>query len=196
MLKTYSDFDLNNYIYDAIKNDDFDLGARKSVKIVGDLVLKKYQRGGMLTKLDTDLQFKSSTSRAKHEYEILSKLSQQSVSVPQVMGYLEDKGILFEKSYLITKKIEGKTFKELKDEVSEDNLKDLALEIKKLIDLNIHHIDLNPENVMLGSKIVILDFDKAVKKTDGLKSLYISRWNRAVVKHNLPSKFNLDLYLK
>ena len=64
-------------------------------------------------------------------------------------------------------------------------------QISALIKNNILHVDLHPGNVIIDNQnsAYILDFDKGDIFSGNkykLKSRYLSRWNRAIQKHQLP----------
>jgi 3-deoxy-D-manno-octulosonic acid kinase len=60
-----------------------------------------------------------------------------------------------------------------------------------LIEEGIYHVDLHPGNVLVDNNhnVYVIDFDKARCWTgpkNELRDLYLHRWRRAVIKHNLP----------
>jgi predicted unusual protein kinase regulating ubiquinone biosynthesis (AarF/ABC1/UbiB family) len=69
--------------------------------------------------------------------------------------------------------------------------KDLIDQVSTLIQNNIFHVDLHPGNVLVGrgGRVFLLDFDKARiarGNKNKLRDHYLSRWQRAVIKHGLP----------
>jgi 3-deoxy-D-manno-octulosonic acid kinase len=68
----------------------------------------------------------------------------------------------------------------------------------RLISHHIHHVDLHPGNVLVDAedRICLVDFDKTARVTltkAELAERYHRRWQRAVVKHALPSWLGNDL---
>jgi 3-deoxy-D-manno-octulosonic acid kinase len=75
--------------------------------------------------------------------------------------------------------------------LAEHGLKKLIPQILLLLDNRIYHKDLHPGNVLIdkNNRIFIIDFDKAgLFRGDrqALLNIYLERWKRAVIKHNLP----------
>ena len=72
----------------------------------------------------------------------------------------------------------------------------LTNQVDTLVENQIHHVDLHPGNVIVNNhnELFIIDFDKAQMNFHNKKKLhqkYINRWQRAVLKHNLPAMLNL-----
>ena len=70
-------------------------------------------------------------------------------------------------------------------------MKNVIEQLSLLIKNRILHVDLHPGNVVIDTsdKAHLVDFDKARiyhGSEQKLINRYISRWKRAVVKHNLP----------
>jgi 3-deoxy-D-manno-octulosonic acid kinase len=74
-------------------------------------------------------------------------------------------------------------------------INDLGRQLNILVENQIHHIDLHPGNVLVDNQdnLYIIDFDKArttPQNRQKLKKKYLSRWQRAVVKYQLPAVLN------
>jgi 3-deoxy-D-manno-octulosonic acid kinase len=70
-------------------------------------------------------------------------------------------------------------------------MKNVIEQVSILIKNSILHVDLHPGNVIVDNqdRVYILDFDKGdifSGNINKLKSRYLSRWNRAIQKHQLP----------
>ena len=65
-------------------------------------------------------------------------------------------------------------------------------QISILIQNNILHTDLHPGNIVVDkkNKVFLVDFDRGHRfsgNTNKLRDRYLNRWQRAVIKHQLPS---------
>lgn len=161
---------------------------------IGSVVIKEYRRGGLIGRLLGNSHLRIGTGRAESEVEYLNLAAANKVNVPAPIGYVETKGFIY-KAWSVLREIPGAT--SLAEMARQDTSKvDLILdkaaaEIVKLIQSRIFHIDLHPGNVLISDsgEVFLIDFDKASKFTGELKDLrdmYLCRWRRAVIKHNLP----------
>ena len=167
---------------------------KKEIKGIGTVVIKQYLRGGMMQWLLKDRYFKAGPCRARAEFEILLKAAGYGINVPEPILYFQ-KGYLVYKCWLITKEIPNNGSIAQISLTAPDSIKTLmnkvTFQVQKMITKGIYHVDFHPGNVLAGrdGKIYLLDFDKAfitkMKKTT-LSRKYVNRWNRAVLKHNLP----------
>ncbi len=76
-------------------------------------------------------------------------------------------------------------------------IEQLRKQVELLVTHKIHHVDLHPGNVLIGAddKLFTIDFDKASTfsgTADELWKKYISRWQRALDKHNLTQELTLS----
>ena len=177
------------------------LNGRGNVKYItipeaGDIVIKKYLRGGLLSYFNKNIYIKFiGKIRSQSEFEMLFRAEKAGINVPCPLAYAS-RGFLFYRTWLITKRINKcQNFAELsvKDEKRAIKLfPEIYNSIKKLIENRIYHVDLHPGNILIDAydKNYIIDFDKALYfqgTTDRLGELYSKRWTRAVVKHKLPN---------
>ncbi len=185
--------------YHPLRNAGVNLGGRIAVCAIeltgiGPVVVKRYTRGGIIRKFNKKIYLRLGKTRGQSEYELLLKLRSLGVHAPDPVAFAY-KGTLFYQAWLITREIKNtQTLAALS--FSNPVLTPLAMaqlrdQVQRLIDNQIHHVDLHPGNVLTdrSGNIHIIDFDKA--KTvrlgeDALKTKYIHRWQRAVDKHHLP----------
>jgi tRNA A-37 threonylcarbamoyl transferase component Bud32 len=158
------------------------------------LVVKSYHRGGFFRHLLPAIHMRVFQTRCRREATILDAVRHGGGHVPRPVGYVEDGEFLYS-AWLITERIQGGV--NLLDYITEHpqeaqaKLALLSEQIKKLVLLGIHHVDLHPGNAVVAADgaVYIVDFDKAYffsgKKND-LRDLYLRRWRRAVIKHRLP----------
>ncbi|RJP82455.1 MAG: hypothetical protein C4522_03125 [Desulfobacteraceae bacterium] len=168
---------------------------------IGDVVIKTYQRGGLIRFLIRETYLNLGTTRCQAEYEQMNHAYQLGIHVPKPVAYAF-KGGLFYKGWLITEKIHHqKTLADLSrtdlPKAQAASVK-LAEQISRLMDHHIFHQDLHPGNVLVTEegKVFIIDFDKAGRVSgtrQQLASRYLKRWKRAVTKYQLPDVLSRTL---
>jgi 3-deoxy-D-manno-octulosonic acid kinase len=175
------------------------LGGRGSICMtdvegIGPIAIKHYFRGGIIRFLIKQRYLKLGKVRSQIEYEILKKVRHIGIAAPEPIAYAIS-GFPFYKAWLVTRKIQ--TRQSLAD-LSISDLKHACMvmenvieQVSLLIKNKILHVDLHPGNVVVdnNSKAYLVDFDKARIFSGTRQKLinrYLSRWKRAVVKHNLP----------
>jgi tRNA A-37 threonylcarbamoyl transferase component Bud32 len=170
--------------------------VKMNIKDIGPVVIKPYIRGGLAQLLLNDRFLNMGTCRAKKEFEMLLKVKDIGVHVPEPVMYFQ-KGWMFYRCWLMTKEISNQgtiAHISLTDALFSASLSSLIWKgVDKMVENGIFHVDFHPGNVILGNdeKLCFLDFDKAVITSMGKEALlkkYINRWNRAVLKHNLSNK--------
>ena len=172
------------------------LGGRSPVVIhempdVGRLVIKRYLRGGMLNRFLGDRYFKLAPCRARTEFEILLRAASPGINVPEPLAFLQ-RGKWIYQCWLMTRFVPNRgTLAQIsKGESSIECMGQVADQTRQMIDHGIYHVDFHPGNVILGEdgRVYLLDFDKAVvtnMSKSRLRTKYVKRWNRAVLKHGL-----------
>lgn len=165
------------------------------IKGLGKIIVKNYSRGGLFQKILKNNHLAVGEFRPLIEFKILKFLLDHGINVPKPLA-IAQKGKCIYKGWLVSEYIDNiGTLVDisLKDPVKARHYTErLVIELKKIIELNILHTDLHPGNVIISAindLPYIIDFDKAIvyKGTKAqLKELYLRRWRRAVIKHNLP----------
>ncbi|SMC45801.1 3-deoxy-D-manno-octulosonic acid kinase [Desulfocicer vacuolatum DSM 3385] len=168
----------------------------------GSIVIKSYQRGGWMARINKDRYLNTGQIRSKREFDFLIAAEKAGITVPLPVAYASV-GFPFYKTWLILKEVkEHRSFVRV---CLEDRkralgfLPEISNAINRLIKHNIQHVDLHPGNILLNgdNKIYIIDFDKArywSKSKSRLKKSYHQRWGRAVQKYKLPEEISaLDL---
>lgn len=176
------------------------LGGRTSVAMtqfegIGAVVVKYYVRGGLIRHVVKRRYLRRGKPRSQTEYEVLQTVRSLGISAPEPIAYASTEG-LFYRSWLVTREIkQPSTLAELShinQEHTQTIMKKVINEVSTLIKNSILHADLHPGNVLVDKtdRVFLLDFDKA-SFFDGeegkLRNRYISRWQRAVSKHRLPT---------
>lgn len=176
------------------------LSGRGSIKVgqlkgIGNVILKTYIRGGLWGKFNKRIYYThNQLYRPRIEYEGLELASAAGVLVPEPLAYIV-KGNLLYTGWLLCRRIDSATnlatlSVENKD-LAYQILPELSRQIELLVQNRIFHPDLHPGNILVGpdNKLYIIDFDKAAVFHGQLKKLqeiYLLRWRRAVIKHELP----------
>ena len=164
------------------------------LKGIGSVVVKQYTRGGFIRYFLKQHYLRWGRTRGETEFKILQKAREIGVNAPEPIAYAF-KGVLFYKGWLISRKIEKQqTLAKLAcdDESRSRCVMDNIIEqIAILIDHQILHVDLHPGNILIDhtNRVFLIDFDKSRiihKNRKMLTKRYISRWQRAVIKHHLP----------
>jgi 3-deoxy-D-manno-octulosonic acid kinase len=161
---------------------------------IGRIVIKCYTRGGLAHRLIKRRYLKWGKSRSQREFELLNTVDALGVNVPEPIAYA-DCGHLFYRAWLVTREINQSVSLariNLKDEINAGiAMQSINKQVSTLIENSILHVDLHPGNVVLdgNGKAYLLDFDKGRVyhgSRQKLRNRYITRWQRAVEKHNLP----------
>ena len=184
-------------------NADGILSGRAAVstiqlKDIGPAVVKNYTRGGVIRYFNRNTYLKFSRYRCESEFQLLLFLDRLGVRVPEPIAFTYQ-GKFFYHAWLITREIQNaRTLAE----VSRQNpdkarivMQDLARQLRILVENHIHHVDLHPGNVLVDNenKLFIIDFDKTrttPQNRHTLQKKYIRRWQRAVLKYQLPAVLN------
>lgn len=175
------------------------LGGRNSVLIdeingLGHIVVKYYRRGGLVRYIVKQRYLKCRKTRSQKEYELLQKVRSFGISAPEPIAFAY-RGRLFYQAWLVTREIkQHQTLAELSLSNKKRTgfvMKNVIEQVSILIKNSILHVDLHPGNVIVDNqdRVYILDFDKGdifSGNINKLKSRYLSRWNRAIKKHQLP----------
>lgn len=160
----------------------------------GRIVVKRYHRGGWLGHLIKDSHIRTGRVRSQLEFERLQQVRALGVSAPQPIAYAF-RGLFIYQAWLVMQEIEqheSLASLSLRDEERARNYtEELALNIIRLVEARVYHIDLHPGNVLIDAHgtLFLIDFDKARGFTgtrNDLRDLYLVRWRRAVIKHGLP----------
>ncbi len=175
------------------------LGGRNCVTIadidgVGRVVVRQYMRGGFLRHFIQSRYLRCGKTRGEHEYRMLEAARAAGVNVPDPLGFASCGGLLY-KAWLFTREIPCTRSIAQCAEADDDGLAllmdSVIAQVSLLIRSRIFHVDLHPGNVLADEQgeVFLLDFDKASYFKGGLnqlRDLYLCRWRRAVIKHELP----------
>lgn len=167
---------------------------RAEIPGLGKVVIKSYGRGGLLRHLNSRRYLRCGKVRSQREFELLTKVGLLGIRAPEPIAFCYQ-GTIFYRAWLVMKEIEQQQSLAELSLVDEDRARELtsslARQIGELIRHRIFHIDLHPGNVLVNQRdhLYLIDFDKAhhFKGSEArLRDLYLRRWRRAVIKHQLP----------
>jgi 3-deoxy-D-manno-octulosonic acid kinase len=182
------------------------LGGRTSIKTLSFrdkrlLIIKEYFRGGWLRHLNKKYYLRLGKTRSQLEFEALQLAREAGVNCPEPLAFVFC-GKLFYRNWLLLRKINNsQTLSEIAitdPKRAQEIMPKLVIELQKLIDAKILHVDLHPGNVLLDEQnsVYLIDFDKARRvrlKEKILQKLYLNRWRRAIQKHKLPDLLAIKL---
>lgn len=141
------------------------------------VVIKKYQRGGMVRHINKSLYWHRhhSESRVWHEFHLLNNMTALGLPVPTpVAGRVTRKLPQWYSSTIVTREIEHAVTlaEKLHRSVSGNSDEELWVAtgrtIKRFHDANVYHADLNASNILIADSgdIYLIDFDKGRFRTD------------------------------
>jgi 3-deoxy-D-manno-octulosonic acid kinase len=181
-------------------SSDAVLGGRNSITVnhidgLGSIVIKHYRRGGIMRHLINRRYLKLGATRCQREFELLNTVRNLAINAPEPIAFVYS-GKLFYRAWLITRQIpQAIALAHLATRqvsCAQRVMPSVIEQISILIRHKVVHADLHPGNVVVDKedKVFLVDFDKGYifsGHTDKLRDRYLNRWQRAVIKHQLPS---------
>jgi len=155
------------------------------------LVLRRYYRGGIISKIIYDKYFWQglNKSRAIRELRMLANMQEIGLPVPiPIAAHIHKAGLIYTADIVtqfIPKSCSLSSM--LKDRaVSKSIWHDIGVAIKKFHDKNCNHVDLNAHNILIDEdyRVYLIDFDKSkIEKSTGTwKKKNIERLKRSFEK--------------
>ncbi len=192
-------------IVDALKiqaspNEDHLLSGRGTIKFtildgLGPVAIKKYLRGGIFGKIIKKYYLHVGNKlRPQIEYEALLIARKCGIKAPCPYAFVIQGKVLYQ-AWLIMEKIEHQdnlaSISINNPELAQELMTEVCRIITSLVDNMIFHPDLHPGNFLMNTnqELFLIDFDKAAifsGPPSKLQEIYLLRWRRAVIKHNLP----------
>ena len=139
-----------------------------------DMVLRHFQRGGLVGKLNRDLYLRTSATknRAMREFDLLIAMRADGLPVPRPVAARYVLSGAFYRADIITERIPNAD--PLQDILQEKSLPsqlwtEIGATIRNLHNSKIFHSDLNCRNILIDArgKVWIIDFDKCEKREPG-----------------------------
>ena len=161
----------------------------------GPVVIKSYQRGGLVAKIIKEHYLKTGKTRCQKEFDFLNQASMAGISVPQPLIYIS-RGYPFYRAWLITQRIKNhRSFTRIAMENPTNAaqfMPSISKQVRLLIKNNIFHVDLHPGNILIDAEgnPYIIDFDRARMTHLSPKKMIRrlqTRWEKALLKYHLPS---------
>jgi 3-deoxy-D-manno-octulosonic acid kinase len=160
---------------------------------LGRVFVKHYSHGGLLRALTGGRFLALGVPRSQVEFEMLERVRQLGVHAPQPYAFIK-RGSFVYGTWLVMEELSGsRNLVEVQKEDSDELhrvMTALGEQMVILIQNRIFHVDLHPGNVLVTptGMVHIVDFDKAhifKGPASALRDLYLRRWRRAVIKHDL-----------
>ena len=155
------------------------------------LVLKHYQRGGMIAAVMGDhyLGYVAEKTRSFREWCLLRTLQRFELPAPVPVAASFNKTSLFSyRADLITVAIPDAVAMAdylFTNQLSDERWQQLGQVIRRFHEKNIYHADLNARNILLdANQFYLIDFDKGMVRvmSEGWKSLNLVRLQRSLLK--------------
>jgi serine/threonine protein kinase len=165
-----------------------------SLDSVGAVAVKHYRRGGLVRWLNKTHYIKTGRLRSQKEYKMLQLAHRCGIQVPAPVAWAARGGLVY-RCWLVTEAIPSAiTLAQISRTDPTKSIqytRCVSRQIRRLIQHRILHVDLHPGNIVIGTggRVVLIDFDRARRydfSPSALAKRYRIRWQRAVVKHNLP----------
>lgn len=168
---------------------------RRNLSGLGDVIAKRYVRGGLLHFVNADLFLRYGAVRSAREFTMLELAREIGVNAPSPIASIWEGARLY-RAWLVMQEIRGEetlAAVSVQDEARAIRALDQFVnQLDLLVKNRILHVDLHPGNVLLdeADNLYVIDFDKSRRFKGELKVLreyYLRRWRRAVIKHKLPA---------
>lgn len=165
----------------------------KELPGVGRVFVKQYAHGGLLRKITGGKFLCGGLSRSRAEFDMLERVRAIGVNAPKPFICVTKGSFLYE-TWLMMQEIEdSRNLVEVSKQdmdLLHDSMRKVAEQVLLLIQNKVFHVDLHPGNVLISNNgdVHIVDFDKArlfSGSAQKLRELYLRRWRRAVIKHEL-----------
>ena len=164
---------------------------------LGRLFVKRYAHGGLLRRLTAQRFLNVGPCRSMREFQMLEYVRGLGVNAPRPVMYIT-RGTIFYATWLVMEELQNtRTLVELAEDSSDQASRQLQVtmgalgeQLYTLIRNRVLHVDFHPGNVLVGAdgEVYIVDFDKACISNGSsyeLRDVYLRRWRRAVIKHDL-----------
>ncbi|WP_227538173.1 3-deoxy-D-manno-octulosonic acid kinase [Marinobacter vulgaris] len=181
-------------------------GAWFAATPVGELVLRQYLRGGLMSKISRSNYLFTGYDRSRSfcEFRLLEKMIDFGLPVPQpVAAVARRHHWLFYEAAILIRRIQGaRPLPEVKPLESSSLWREIGRVIRRFHDSGLNHADLNCDNILIASgQVYLIDFDKcrlletaapdAPWKRDNLSRLWRSVQKRC---HNLSDRVREELW--
>ncbi|WP_417522293.1 3-deoxy-D-manno-octulosonic acid kinase [Marinobacter sp.] len=131
----------------------------------GNIVLRHYRRGGLMSRIAKETYFFSGFERARSvaEHRLLEQLNAAGLPVPEPVAAIVWRCRLFwYKAAILIKRIPGAvTFADCESITNEHLWRTLGKVIRQFHDHGLDHVDLNCDNILVtDERIYLIDFDR------------------------------------
>lgn len=166
---------------------------------IGDVVLRQYRRGGLVSRISSHNYFFSgyNQTRSFAEFRLLKDLRELGLPVPEPLAALASQNSLltYQASIIIQRIPNAVPLPEAKALPETSLWRQVGAMIRRFHDAGLYHSDLNCDNILVaGGELYLIDFDKCQLRETTLQSEpwkghNLSRLKRSVHKRcrHLPS---------
>lgn len=159
------------------------------------MVLRHYQRGGLVARLARGTYFFSGLKRTRSfaELQLLARMRSLGLPVPApIAAAVWRTGPAVYRAAIIVERLEGsQSLGRLIGALDEDDWRDVGRTVRQLHDARVCHADLNCFNILLSENgIHLIDFDKGHLRRDGARwrSANLVRLRRSLEKCHWPAQ--------
>ncbi len=162
-----------------------------------ELVLRKYRRGGLISKILKNKYFWSGLQRTRpcQEWNLLSDMLKLGLPVPSPISYRVRKFKLvftffYDADFIMTRIKNANSLSSLliASELDNKTWEKIGITIRRFHNHGINHADLNAHNIMIDemNQVWLIDFDKGRKMLPAIswQKLNIARLKRSLLKLN------------
>ena len=139
-----------------------------------ELVLRHFQRGGMIGKVNRDSYLRGGRTKSRSflEFNLLNWMHDQGLPVPRPVAALyAPKGVLYRAALLTQRIPEARPLEEVLRDRSLDQgvWMSVGAAVRRMHDLGVFHSDLNCRNILLDAqnRVWLIDFDKCRRRAPG-----------------------------
>lgn len=157
------------------------------------LVLKRYHRGGILSRLVKDTYLYSGLGRTRmwQEFHLLARMRDLGLPVPRPVAVrcVKTSALLYQGELIIERILNVRTLAELlcQESLPEKSWEHIGQVIRRFHQHNVDHADLNASNILINNhgQVYLIDFDKGrihAKRNSGRCHANLSRLRRSLLK--------------
>ncbi len=158
----------------------------------GDLVLRFYQRGGMMARLSRDAYIRTGLdrSRAFAEFDLLQRMSGRGlpVPVPVAAAFWPRAGVFYRAAILVERLPAARPLPSALEALSGEHWEAVGATLRWFHEEGIDHADLNAFNILwVQNAVYVIDFDKGRQRARGItgarwQSRNLERLHRSLLK--------------
>lgn len=159
-----------------------------------ELVLRFYQRGGLMAHLSRDAYVRAgmARSRAFAEFDLLQRMRESDLPVPEPVAaaYWPRSGVFYKAAILVRRLASAQPLPAVLETLSGEHWEAVGRTLRRFHDEGIDHADLNGFNILwVSGSVYVIDFDKGQQRARGCIG---ARWQRRNLSRLHRSLLKLD----